>query len=56
MKYVQHQVSIQLLQETNKKQITYTANNHLNPKLIPKLLNNLVLNACDVMFKQKHKN
>ena len=37
------------------KLITYTANNHLNPKLIPELLNNLGVNACDVMPKLWHK-
>ena len=37
------------------KLITYTANNHLNPKLIPELLNNIGVNACDVMLKLWHK-
>ena len=34
------------------KLTTYTANNHLNPKLIPELLNNLYVNASDVMLEQ----
>ena len=33
-----------------------TRNNHLNPKLIPKLLNNLGGKASDVMLKHLHKN
>ena len=37
---------IQLLHETNN-----THSKHLNPKLIPQLLNNLNVNASDVMLK-----
>ena len=33
----------------------YTANSHLNLKLIPQLLNNLAVNACDIMLKPTHK-
>ena len=32
--------------------ITYTANNRLNPKLIPELLKNLGGKASDVMLNQ----
>ena len=39
----------------HKKLITYTANNHLNPKLIPELLNNLGGKASDVMLNHLHK-
>ena len=35
--------------------LTYTANNYLNPKLIPELSNNLGGKASDVMLKHLHK-
>ena len=39
----------------HKKLITYTANNQVNPKLIPELLNNLGGKASDVMLNHLHK-
>ena len=47
--------SIKFFIQLNTKLTTYTANNQLNPKLIPELLNNLCVNASDVMLKHLKK-